>query len=318
MFDIPPQTLQYWYKNSLSDYVSDSKDGKWHPQKIETVHKITGDVAEKPIYVLKNENVGENMSVDDKYIGRGGFTILSNNDTGKIALLVESTNYEEVARSMALFGTDLGKIKRISMDMSPTYALVFNNLTPNATQIIDKFHVMKYVYGAVAEVRNKIRKDLTISLSSEKQKTEKDKQTLSDLEALKRVRYAITQSPDKWSEEMENTVNQVFKTHNELKTAYHIVQNFKHWYNFQNRFTPTDKIRINLYKWYEQASQLTQFKRVTKMIRKHEDEILNYFPTGHTNAKAERLNGKINRFVASNYGIRDKDFALYRIANYFK
>ena len=53
------------------------------------------------------------------------------------------------------------------------------------------------------------------------------------------------------------------------------------------------------------------------MIRKHEDEIINFFRNGMTNAKAERLNGKIQRFVSNNYGIKDKDFALYRIANYF-
>ena len=47
------------------------------------------------------------------------------------------------------------------------------------------------------------------------------------------------------------------------------------------------------------------------------DEIINFFPHGMTNAKAERLNGKIQRFVSSNYGIKDKDFSLYRIAGYF-
>jgi transposase len=318
MFDIPPQTLQYWYKNFLSDYLSDIKAGKWHSQKIEAVDKKTGEVVEKPVYVLENKNVGENMSIDDKYIGRDGFTVLSNKDTGKVALLIESTNYEEVARSMTFFGDDLDKIKNITMDMSPTYALVFSNLISEARQIIDKFHVMKYVYEAVCEVRNKIRKELTISLSKGKMKTEGDKQTLSELERLRRVRHAITQSPDKWSDEMKNTVNQVFETHNELKIAYLIGQNFKHWYDYQNRLLPINKIRRKLYQWYEQASQLTEFKRVIKMIRKHENEVLNYFLTGHTNAKAERLNGKISRFVANNYGIKDKDFTLYRIANYFK
>jgi len=318
MFDIPPQTLQYWYKNVLSDYVSDIKSGKWHPQKIEAVNKNTGEIEEKPLYVFENENIGENMSVDDKHISRNGFTVLSNRDSGKVALLVESTNYEEVAQSMELFGEHLNKIKNITMDMSPTYALVFSNLVPEATQIIDKFHVMKYVYDAVAEVRNQIRKDLTISLSKGKQKSENDKKVLSELERLRRVRHAITQSPEKWSKEMENTVNQVFEVHNKLKMAYQISQNFKQWYDFQNQFMPTNKIRNNLFKWYELASQLTEFKRVIKMIRKHEDEILNYFKHGHTNAKAEQLNGKINRFVSNNHGVKDKDFTLYRIANYFK
>jgi len=53
------------------------------------------------------------------------------------------------------------------------------------------------------------------------------------------------------------------------------------------------------------------------MIRKHEDQVINFFHHGLTNAKAERLNGKIQRFISNNYGIKDKDFSLYRIANYF-
>jgi len=49
------------------------------------------------------------------------------------------------------------------------------------------------------------------------------------------------------------------------------------------------------------------------MIRKHEDEIINFFQNGITNARAERLNGKIT----NNYGVKSKDFILYRIAGYF-
>jgi hypothetical protein len=47
------------------------------------------------------------------------------------------------------------------------------------------------------------------------------------------------------------------------------------------------------------------------------DEILNYFLSGHINTGAERLNGKIQRFVAANYETLYKDFSLYQIAKYF-
>ena len=67
----------------LSDYLSEIKSGKWHPQKIEAVNKITGEIEGNPVYIFENENIVENMSVDDKDIGRDGFTILSNRDTGK-------------------------------------------------------------------------------------------------------------------------------------------------------------------------------------------------------------------------------------------
>jgi len=79
------------------------------------------------------------------------------------------------------------------------------------------------------------------------------------------------------------------------------------------------KIRDRLCEWYEQVkvSEIEDFTPVIKMIKKHEALILNYFLSGHTNANAERLNGKVQRFVSANYGTRDKDFTLYRIANYF-
>jgi len=317
MFDIKPQTLQYWYKNFLSDYLSDIKSHKWHPQKIETADKTTGEIKEKPVYVFKKENLGENMSIDDKSIGGDGFTILSNNDTGKIALMVESTKAQEVEQAMELFGTKLGVIKNISMDMSATYALVMNNLVPRATQVIDKFHVMKYVYDAVSEVRIRIKKELTLTLTKGKKRTENDKQTLSELELLRRVQHAVTQSPDKWNEEMKKTIFLAFEKYDDLKTAYLVSQDFKQWYNYQNRCKSIREITENLYQWYQQAMQLDEFTPVIKMIRKHEDQIINFFHHGITNAKAERLNGKIQRFISNNYGIKDKDFSLYRIALYF-
>jgi transposase len=317
MFDMKPQSLQYWYKDHLSDYLSDIESNKWHSQKIESVDKTTGEITEKPVYVFKQENLGRNMSIDDKAIGHDGFTIFSNNDTHKIAMMVEATKAVEVEQALKLFGDKLNTVKNISMDMSPTYALVSNNLMPLATQIIDKFHVIKYVYEAVSDVRKRIKKELTATLSKGKKKSEEDKRTLSELEQLRRVMHAITQSPDKWNEEMKNTVNQVFEKYDDLKMAYQISQNFKHWYNYQNHHKTVAEITKSLYQWYQQAMQLEEFQSVIKMIRKHEDQIINFFKDGMTNANAENLNGKIERFVSNNYGIKNKDFTLYRIAGYF-
>jgi len=317
MFDILPETLQYWYKNFLSKYFPDIESKKWPPEKIETTDRSTGEVIKKPVYIINKENLGDKMSIDDKAIGHDCFTIFSNHDTGKIAMLVESANAEEVERAMELFGKELHNVKHISMDMSPTYALVADNLLPRACQIIDKFHVMKYVYETVGDVRIKIKKGLAASLTKGKKKTQEDKQKLSDLELVRRVQHAVTQSPDKWNAEMNETVNQVFEKYDDLKMAYHISQDFKKWYDYTNRFKPACEITKSLYRWYEQAQELKEFESVIKMIRKHEEEIINFFRHGMTTAKAERLNGKIQRFVSNNYGVKDKDFILYRIANYF-
>jgi transposase len=48
------------------------------------------------------------------------------------------------------------------------------------------------------------------------------------------------------------------------------------------------------------------------MPRKRETQTVNYFRQGATNAKAERLNGKIQRFITQNYGLKDKYFFLVK------
>ena len=71
--------------------------------------------------------------------------------------------------------------------------------------------------------------------------------------------------------------------------------------------------------WLEslEKSNIKQFMSCSKMIQKHEDIIINYFKNPQTNANAERLNGKIQRFLSNSYGSRDIDFTLYRIKGYF-
>ncbi|MBK7097678.1 MAG: transposase [Sphingobacteriales bacterium] len=80
-----------------------------------------------------------------------------------------------------------------------------------------------------------------------------------------------------------------------------------------------DKIEQELYNWCDEVNQskIAAFRGVRKMIEKHQDDIVNYFKEGQTNAKAENMNGKIQRFLANNFGIRDRDFFMYRIAGYF-
>lgn len=47
-----------------------------------------------------------------------------------------------------------------------------------------------------------------------------------------------------------------------------------------------------------------------KIIKKHDENIINYFYETSSNAKAERLNGKIEYFLSNNYGVKDLDFSM--------
>jgi transposase len=304
----------------LSDYLSDKESDGWPHNEIITADEETGEILEaKPVYVFKSENIGERMSIDDKSIGHESYTIMSNTDTGKIAMLIESTRRDELGKAMQLFGNELLKVRSISLDMSPTYLNLCHEQMPYAQKVVDKFHVMQYAYDAVLDVRSRIKKELAEKLSKGQEKIMEDKAILYKIEQLKRCRYRLTQSPNKWSEAGKELMGSVFESHKELKTAYQISQDFKKWYDISNCRLNKTEIKEGLQKWYYRIKNedIREFVPVAKMVRKHEYEILNFFSFGHTNAKAEQLNGKIKRFISANFGIRDKDFSLYRIAGYF-
>jgi hypothetical protein len=46
-------------------------------------------------------------------------------------------------------------------------------------------------------------------------------------------------------------------------------------------------------------------------------KIITFFRNGMTNAKAGWIKGKIRQFVSNNYELKDKDFFLYPLVNYF-
>jgi len=320
MFDIKPKTLYSWYRNYLSDYKTDIQEGKWLKDKIPIADKETGEIKQElPVYIAKPENIGPSMALDDKQIGKATFSIMTNQQTGKIALLVETLKVDELLMAIESLGNSIKKIQNVSCDMSPSYLKFIRSAFSQSTIVIDKFHVVKYVLDAVQNVRIRIKNQIMENLPKGKRRTQRDQQLLSELELLKRCKYLLNQSETDWTDPQKELSKQLFEKFPDLKTAYHLSQNFKDWYGHTNAIKPRLIIEKDLYEWYEKVekSQLKEFKAVVKMIEKHETEIINYFKNKLTNAKAENMNGKIQRFITNNYGIRDKDFTLYRIAKYF-
>jgi len=322
MYDIKPKTLYHWYRNYLSDYRQDKESGKWLKEKIPIADKNTGEILhELPVYVVKPENIGESMAIDDKQIGRDTFTIMTNQQTGKIAMLVETLKAEELQMGAALLGEVTHKIKSISCDMSPSYLKFIESCFKQSSIVIDKFHVVRYVLEALQDVRRRMKAQIMEQLPKGKgsRKTPQNEQLLSALELLRRSKYMLTQSQTNWTEIQKELSQQLFQRFPEIKNAYQLSEHFKNWYDRSNAVKPKIILEQELYQWYElvEESRLKEFVNVVKMIEKHEENILNYFQRKQTNAKAENMNGKIQRFITNNFGVRDKDFTLYRIANYF-
>ena len=315
------QYLHRIYKDHLSGYRPSSEKGARELESIPVKVDVgTGEVlSERPLYIFGPANMGALMCIDDKQIGKGSYTILSNPVTGKVALLIESVDRETLKKALARF-PNLEKVCHICADMSPTYLKLVREAMPHAKVSTDKFHVIRYAYDVLADIRGQLKKQWKEQLSGGRDRTAKDEKLLSGLELLKRCRHLLNRSKEDWSQGQAILMERLFALSPELHTAYNLVQQFKQWYCGCNIGAGFLQIGQGLHQWYENTEKskvATCFEGFIKMVKKHEDNIINYFTSGLTNAKAENLNGKIQRFIANNYGIKNKDFAMFRIATYF-
>lgn len=316
-YDLDPQTLNVWYKNQFSDYRKAKEEGRFMGEKVEIINEETGEILkESVIYIFEPKNIGSSMCIDEKMLGKKYYIILSNPETGKIAYLIGSMNPEIIGNGLQKLGKEnLEKISRINCDMSPTMKKLCNDNFTNAKIIIDKFHVIKHVLDAL----NTVRLDIKKNIKELDQTDAKNPNNWTDIECLEKCKYLLFKMKDKLQDEQIVLLTQILDKFPSLKEAYNITQKIRKWYA---------KEHIGMHIWYIKQSldicmidlektKLKAFNVIRKMFVKHEHDICRYFENGSTNAKAENLNARLQRFLANNFGMKDKDFFFFRTQIYF-
>jgi transposase len=317
---LKPQTVYYWYRNYLSGYPEAVESKEWGK------NNFTGsDKREKSVPVLKPENFGCEMSVDEKMIDEEFYTVMTNRETGKIALLAETLTVTELNRLIDKTGDAKQKVKTITADLSPTYERFCEQSFPGAAIVADKFHVVKHIVEAVQTLRLRLKQEEITKLpTTKKERRAYEKQTKlingeSRIELLTRSRYVLFKRPENRTASQQKRANLLFETFPLIKAAYELTLQIRKWLDKENVGQYEWKTEQQLIHWYDCAEQakLPEIENLIRIIGSNEEKIMHYFKTGKTNAKAEAINSKIQRFITANYGVRDKDFFLYRLARYY-
>lgn len=249
------------------------------------------------------------------------------------------------------------RVKEVTADLSDTMAVIVHTAFPNAILTLDCFHIMKRCIDGVEEIRLRYGREaqaeqLRLELEHRRRlkryaarrrcyrkkhpKNYKGKTrgrkplrknerfrppALSNgdtrNELLKRSRYALTQTPDKWSERQNAQMNTLFQLYPKLKEAYDITNRLKAIFRSPTLDRETAKVKFR--EWYKDVSKcsLREMKAARDAVRSREDEILNYFIDHSTNAGAESFNSKIKGFRAQLRGVSDLPFIMFRLCTIF-
>ena len=184
------------------------------------------------------------------------------------------------------------KVKEVTLDMAGNMGLIVKKSFPNATLVIDRFHVQKLALDALQEIRIKHRWK---ALDSENDAIENARNnslkytpkllpngdTLKQL--LARSRYLLYKSSSKWTDNQSKRAAILFELYPDLEKAYNLCQNLS-WI-FNNTKDKTSAL-IRLAKWDEKVRQakFKSFNSIARTMSIHYQNILNYFDNRRTNA----------------------------------
>lgn len=189
------------------------------------------------------------------------------------------------------------KVSEVTLDLAGNMGLIVRKCFPNATMVIDRFHVQQLASEALQEIRIRYRWEAIDAENEAIEQTKKSKvpfetEVLSNGETLKqklaRSRYLLYKSEQNWTLEQATRANILFNLYPDIKKAYGLSQKISWIYN-----NTTDKTYFltRLAKWHEDVEQagFKSFNTLSRTIVNHYKRILNYFDNRSTNASANLL-----------------------------
>jgi transposase len=297
-----------------------------------------------PIFSL--EDVGDQMAIDEKQIGEEMHTILTNRQTGKIAVLAQSIRAKELIELFPKFDCKGFTVKSITRDLSPAYDWFCRQVFCNSLHVADKFHIIKHLLDSCQDVRVRYRQELLTDKRlkyeafknqehQRKQQCKKANQPFiaqkfaykepkanngeTLLELLARSRYLLYKYPNDWTASQKQRALALFNHYPEIEKSYNLSCSFRTWYRKENVGNDKEEMRKRLHQWYLEVEKkgVMEMENFKSLVERNEGIIINYFVNGDTNAKAEAINSKIQRFIMMNQGTRDREFFYFRLGKLF-
>lgn len=307
------RTLQYHYKNHLSDFKDWAQ--KEHSED----------------WLLYGDNIGKHLSLDETSLSNGElYTILTNKKAqgkkGSIVAIVKGTKAIDVINILHKISLEKrNMVQEVTVDMAGSMNLIAKKCFPKTEIVTDRFHVQKLASEAVQEERIRLRWEIIELENNAIQEARKNgkmykPKLLSNgdthKQLLARSRYLLFKSNTKWTVRQIERAKILFKLYPTIEKAYNLAQGLS--YIFENN-TVKDVARLKLAHWYNKVekSQFKSFSTIARSIQVHYVSILNYFNNRSTNASAESFNAKIKEFRAQFRGVRDVKFFLYRLTKLF-
>ena len=264
----------------------------WH-----TVNGVIARAVERGLARRTQEPV-RNLGLDEKSFARGHnyASVLTDVDHSRVWEVTPGRKLEDAQRVLSSLSPEQrAGVRAIAMDMWPAYMSAAGAMLVNADIVHDKFHVSKYLNDAVDQVRRAEHKRLRAQGDS----------------PLTGTKYDWLRSlPDKRCAEAV-AFRHLYQANLKTSRAWSLKESFAAFWDY--RYPKSAQAFFDAWTTRAMRSRIEPIKSVTKMLRRHNDGLINYTKHRITNAAAEGFNSIIQTIKANARGFRSFDNFRIRI-----
>jgi len=201
-------------------------------------------------------------------------TLVYDLDRSVVVWVGEGKGRETIDKFFNTMLSDYQKQKIVagSCDMSDAYIGAIKTHCPNATLVLDRFHIVKALNAAVDEVRKEQWREAGVD----------------DRKVLKGLRWLLYRHSSTRSRKDTRTLKALDKANNRIYRSWRRKDEFEQFWNYS---APWAAERF-LKRWMTSTmrSQLEPMKKFVRTLRKHYDGVMAFIGTRLTNAVGEGLN----------------------------
>ena len=282
-------------------------------------------------WILFPQNVGPQLSIDETSLSNGELYTIVTNKAGKgkkgaLVAMIEGTDAETVIEVLEKIPEEKrNTVEEVTLDMAHSMHKIVRSCFSKASRVIDRFHVQELAYDALQEMRIAHRWD---AINEETNAIENAKadgikyipEVLSNgdtkKQLLARSRYLLFKSGDKWTDKQKKRAAILFELYPDIKQAYSLTHSLRMIFS---KNTNKGLAYTKLAKWFNDVTEsgFKSFNTISATFYSHYPEILNFFDNRSTNASAESFNAKLKAFRATQRGVVDIEFFLFRVAKIY-
>lgn len=219
--------------------------------------------------------------------GRKYATVVYDLDRARVVWVGQGKGRETIDRFFndCLSEGQKSRIQWACCDMSRAYTEAIKHHCPNATLVIDRFHIVKALNEAVDEVRKQQWRELDTD----------------GRKAIKGLRWLLSMHSSNRSKGHTRFLNRLRNSNRRIHRAWVLKDEFEHFWNYTYRGSAEKFLK----RWMTAAlrSRLPSLRKFVATLRNHYEHILAFIDTGLTNAVSEGINRiiKIVKNRASGY-----------------